>query len=246
MNASATRDAGRAPPSGCRCPAGPARRRCHAIGPTQAGPRARRRARTHAPGSTPGSLRRSRPAAGRPGSLAEAGQALADVGGVADLAHLAVVDDVDAGRDLLPDDLGDGVLTRAWSRARPVASRWSRLRACRPGRRAGQAAGVGGEDPIGAVLHRCVPSIVSDALPRNQRRRPADHGPRSSQWQHCRSIARSQDQRVKGRRCRREGGCQPVSGLSGPSSCTGEIRRRRRRAMLPSRSITRTFVASVD
>ena len=35
----------------------------------------------------------------------EAGQAVLDVGGVADLAHLAVADDVDADLDLPADDL---------------------------------------------------------------------------------------------------------------------------------------------
>ena len=37
----------------------------------------------------------------------DAGDAMADVGGVGRLAHLAVADDVDAGRDLLRDDLVD-------------------------------------------------------------------------------------------------------------------------------------------
>ena len=37
----------------------------------------------------------------------DAGDAMPDVGGVGRLAHLAVADDVDAGRDLLGDDLLD-------------------------------------------------------------------------------------------------------------------------------------------
>ena len=37
----------------------------------------------------------------------DAGDAMPDVGGVGRLAHLAVADDVDAGRDLLGDDLVD-------------------------------------------------------------------------------------------------------------------------------------------
>ena len=40
---------------------------------------------------------------------AEAREAVGDVGRVADLAGLAVADDVDAGLDLAADDVGDGV-----------------------------------------------------------------------------------------------------------------------------------------
>ena len=42
----------------------------------------------------------------------ESGQPMADVGGVADLAHLAVADDVEPGVVLQPDDLVDALLQR--------------------------------------------------------------------------------------------------------------------------------------
>src|SRR5262249_13755772 len=49
----------------------------------------------------------------RSAGAAEAVEAADDVGGVADLAHLAVVDDVDAGVGLMADDTLDGFGDRA-------------------------------------------------------------------------------------------------------------------------------------
>ena len=43
------------------------------------------------------------------GRAVEAGQALLDIGRIADLRHLPVADDVDAGPGLAPDHVGDGV-----------------------------------------------------------------------------------------------------------------------------------------
>ena len=80
----------------------------------------------------------------------EPGQPVEDVGGVAGLARLTVVDHVEAGRLLRADDLGDG----------PAHVRTGRA-GRQPGR-PGQAAGVRGQDPLGAGLHRDLPSLDAE------------------------------------------------------------------------------------
>ena len=86
---------------------------------------------------------------------AEAGEPVLDVGGVARLRHLAVVDDVDAGLDLLLDDLGH---RRAHARGeRRRIDRHALLLGVHHADeivRPRQAAGVGGEEALGAAFHR--------------------------------------------------------------------------------------------
>ncbi len=86
---------------------------------------------------------------------AEPGQPVLDVGRVARLADLAVVDDRDAGVDLLADDLGH---RRPDARAQGGAVHRDPLF---PGKHSadqvggpGQAAGVGGQDAVDAPFHR--------------------------------------------------------------------------------------------
>ena len=94
---------------------------------------------------------------------AEARQPVLDVGGVARLRHLAVVDDVDAGLDLLADDLGHRRADRA--RRAPRLDRHAFLlgehhadEVLRPR----QAAGMRGEKALGAAFI-VRPSRRSDA-----------------------------------------------------------------------------------
>ncbi len=94
----------------------------------------------------------------------DAGDAMADVGGVGRLAHLAVADDVDAGRDLLRDDIVDGLCGLGLEH-RGVDTLALLLgddeidQRLRPR----QAAGVRGENAIGAGFH---------FFPRVRRERP--------------------------------------------------------------------------
>ncbi len=89
----------------------------------------------------------------------EAGDAVLDVGRVADLAHLAVTDEIDAGLNLAAHDLGDAVPNRARSRR---GVRDGALLAGEQhvgdGLRAGQAADVRRQDPVDARVHRPGPS----------------------------------------------------------------------------------------
>src|SRR5262245_44672191 len=110
-----------------------------------------------------GSLGKVRPiGAGRHRALAaEPGEAMADVGGVADLALLAVVDDVNAGLGLHPDDVGDG-LAHAGFEGPGIGDRAGiqRFQQGRQVGRPGQTSRVRGEDPIRASLHGRVASIM--------------------------------------------------------------------------------------
>ncbi len=88
------------------------------------------------------------------GVAIEAGDAVLDVGRVADLAHLAVADDVDADLDLAAHDVGDRVADRA--RAAGAVMRRSlvtREQDVRDRLRARQAADVRRQDPVGARAH---------------------------------------------------------------------------------------------
>jgi hypothetical protein len=86
---------------------------------------------------------------------AEAGQPVSHIGGEARLAHLAIAHHVDPGRYLPVDDLhhgrfhpaGEGIVVD-----RPVGL--AVLDHRQQVRRARQAAGVGGENPLGTALHR--------------------------------------------------------------------------------------------
>ncbi len=85
---------------------------------------------------------------------AEAAQSILDVGGVTRLAHFAVVDDIDARIDLLADHLIHRGCDATFERLR-VHRHALFLGEHRPDQvfRAGQAAGMGGQEPIGAALH---------------------------------------------------------------------------------------------
>ena len=79
----------------------------------------------------------------------EARQAMTDVGGVADLRHLAVRDDVDAGFLLLEHDIGDGVAhDGVVSSAVEAFALGLREQLVDHGLRSRQAADVGGEDAV--------------------------------------------------------------------------------------------------
>ena len=86
---------------------------------------------------------------------AEAGEAVGDVGRIADLVGLAVAHDVDAGRDLPAHDLGDRIGDDGRG-GRPVADLAFLPREQHVGHRlrARQAADVRGEDAPGAGPHR--------------------------------------------------------------------------------------------
>src|SRR5262245_2067595 len=85
----------------------------------------------------------------------EAGEAMAHVGGIADLPLLAVVDDVDAGVELLLDDLADGAgHARLEGRRVGHGAGVERLERGRQILGAGKASGVRGQDAVGAELHR--------------------------------------------------------------------------------------------
>ncbi len=85
---------------------------------------------------------------------AEAGEPILDIGGVARLRHFAVVDDIDAGRSLLAHHLGD---RRADARReRGGLDRHALLLGVHHADeivRPRQAAGMGGEEALGAALH---------------------------------------------------------------------------------------------
>ena len=89
----------------------------------------------------------------------DAADAVADVGGVGRLAHLAVADDVDAGRDLKADDLLDGA--RGFGLERRGIDGAALLAAedqVDQGLGPRQAAGVRGEDAIHAGFHMRLPA----------------------------------------------------------------------------------------
>src|SRR5260370_360985 len=90
----------------------------------------------------------------KPAVAAEAVEPVLDVGGVARLAHLAVIDDVDAGLDLLLDDRRDRVADARFERRRVDRDAFL-LGEHRPDQRLGpgQAAGMCGQEPPGAALH---------------------------------------------------------------------------------------------
>jgi hypothetical protein len=90
---------------------------------------------------------------------AETGEAILDVGGVAGLGHLPVVDEVDAGLHLLADDLGHG-LTHARGQRRPIDGHALLFGVHRADQILGprQAAGMRGEKALGAAVHRDSPS----------------------------------------------------------------------------------------
>ena len=86
----------------------------------------------------------------------EAGEAVRDVGGVADLAHLAVADHVDAGRDLLLHDCLDGIgddRAAAGGVVRDLAV-LAREQHIGDRLRARQAADMRGENALGAGPHQ--------------------------------------------------------------------------------------------
>ena len=84
------------------------------------------------------------------GLALEAGQAVDDVDGVVGAALLAVVDDVDAGGLLLRDHIGDGLRHGGVQLgAAPLAGHQLVHHLFRPR----QAAGVGGENSLGAAAH---------------------------------------------------------------------------------------------
>src|SRR4030095_4713250 len=93
----------------------------------------------------------------------EPAQPVLGIGRVAGLAHPAVVDDVDAGFRLLAHDLVHGG-TDAGSERRAVDGHALLLGEHRPDEvvRSGQAAGVRRQKPLGALLHRMLPSCARD------------------------------------------------------------------------------------
>jgi hypothetical protein len=89
---------------------------------------------------------------------AETAQAILDVGRVARLAQLAVVDDVDTRRDLLADDVGHRRLdARVQRRAVDGHALFLGEHHLDEVGRPRQAARVGGEESFGAALHRRLP-----------------------------------------------------------------------------------------
>ena len=105
-------------------------------------------------------LARARPraAGGSIGARLEAREALVDVVDEARLAHLAVVDHVDAQLDLLPDDLPDRLSEpRAIGPVVHAPSRRSRLDQLEKVGGTGQAAGMSGENAMRAALHGVSP-----------------------------------------------------------------------------------------
>jgi hypothetical protein len=89
---------------------------------------------------------------------AESGEPVLDVGRVARLAHLAVVDDVHAGFRLLRDDLFDGEAHTRVERG-GLDGHALLLREHRPDEVVGprQTPGVRGQKTIGASVHRISP-----------------------------------------------------------------------------------------
>jgi len=105
-------------------------------------------------------LARSAPAASAAGALArlDAGETRVDIGNEPETAHFAISDDVDAGLGLLLDDLGDRVFhpARVASGVKRLALLF-RLDHRQQIGRSRQAADVGGEDPLRALLHDVPP-----------------------------------------------------------------------------------------
>jgi hypothetical protein len=84
----------------------------------------------------------------------DAGQAVADIEGVGDLAELAVADAIDAGCDLLLDDLADSLgetSVKGYLLERPAG--FARFQELQQIGRSRQAPDMGGENPFGARLH---------------------------------------------------------------------------------------------
>ena len=110
-------------------------------------------------------------------AIGEAGVALHHVVAEADLAHLAVGDDVDAGLALLADHLDDGLL-----HPRGELVLVDRLfveqipHHAREVRRPRQAAGMGGENAVGAPLHRSLPRPIAPLQRQSGRALRARHG----------------------------------------------------------------------
>src|SRR5262249_56505563 len=85
---------------------------------------------------------------------AEASEPLAHVGGIADLALLTVIDDVDAGGRLLTHDVARGALNaRRERRGVDRCTCVHRLEHAEQLRRPRQAPRVGGEDAVRAAFH---------------------------------------------------------------------------------------------
>ena len=85
---------------------------------------------------------------------ADAGEAVADIKGVGDLALLAVADAVDPGRDLPGDDLPHGLGKPRLERLLvECLAALARLQKSQEIGRARQAADMGGEDAVFAALH---------------------------------------------------------------------------------------------
>jgi hypothetical protein len=91
-------------------------------------------------------------------------QPIFDVGGVARLAHLAVVDDVDAGLDLLFDDCrhcrADARLERGRIDRHPLLLGEHRAHEIVGTR---QAPGVGCQEALGAAFHRPAGGLIGGA-----------------------------------------------------------------------------------
>ena len=83
----------------------------------------------------------------------EAREPVLDIGGVADLAHLAVADDVHADFDLLADDVDDRIGDHAIGVWRNGAVALAGEQHVGDSLRARQAADMRGEYPVGASKH---------------------------------------------------------------------------------------------
>ena len=93
---------------------------------------------------------------------ADPGQTVPDIEGVGDLALLAVAHAVDAAGDLLLNDLPNGLgETRIESGLVEGLAAFARCEQRQQIGRARQAADMGGQDAIGAQLHRRLPSSVA-------------------------------------------------------------------------------------
>src|SRR5690348_6703704 len=101
----------------------------------------------------------------RVAAAAEAAQPILDVGRIARLAHLAVVDDVDARFDLLRDHFGhrgrDATLERLRIHGNALFARVHRTHEIVGPR---QAAGMGGEKALRASVHRRRAFALQEAL----------------------------------------------------------------------------------
>ena len=160
----------------------------------------------------------------RPGHALEAGEPTGDVGGVARLAHLAVVHDVDAGGDLTAHGFGHRVADLLLGGHLAVEGGEGAREGDAGG--AGQAAGVGGEDAFGAALHgRTLREPSRDAARRvagwTQRSRTRPLAPT------CSEVAASLEHRRRGDADRRVAGLDGQGHVRAPHRA---VRRRARRA----------------